>query len=146
LHYLFNDFRLIFHADSNTMDTPSTNREFKFSPSGSSTSGGNIAPIRGSFGSIRNTNTPAQAFESFSNTPAIEPISTLLQSNPDLGNMNWQMWDRTILQYNDPNTLPLDWSAEMPNFDFNDISAIDSDAWLANGQTLDGWSNSMNFQ
>jgi hypothetical protein len=105
----------------------------------------NVAPIRGSFGSIPNDNTPTVDLDG--NMDAIEPISTMLQGNPDIGNMDWQTWDRTILQYNDPNNAaPIDWSVNLPPFDSNTLLEFDSDAWMMNVPTLDNWPESMTFQ
>lgn len=72
----------------------------------------------------------------------------MLQSNADIGNMDWSQWDKMVLQFNDPNAVPAGWSAEMPNFDFSglpDFAATGNyDPVTGNTPMLDSWQ--VNFQ
>lgn len=93
--------------------TTDASRNFQFSPMSSILQDNHIAPIRGSFGSAPNEN-----------APSLEPISNMLQENPDIGNLNWTTWDKTVLRFNDPNTLPAEWSDDLPDFDFTNMAGL----------------------
>ena len=93
-----------------------------------------MVPIRGAFGST-----------SYADPTAVEPISNMLSENQDIGNMDWTAWDKMVLQFNDPNGIPTEWSAGPSEMDFISIAGLQPTDFGADNSMLEPWSNGTNW-
>ncbi|KIW04054.1 hypothetical protein, variant [Verruconis gallopava] len=94
---------------------PVNAQNFTFEPTSINRSG--VQPLYNSFENSQSEN-----------STLFEPISGMLEDNTDIGVMDWAAWDRLVLQYNDPNNVPLQfhdpdmWPHDLRECDFPEFS------------------------